>query len=52
MEYGLGEGILVSCQYYQEEKDTETFGPLPLNFFISAIKSSLFIIVDLDTNIL
>ena len=33
IEYGLGEGVLLSCQYYEEEKDTDTFGPFPLNFF-------------------
>ena len=33
-ENGLGEGILLTCQY--EKKDSgepSTFGPLPLNFF-------------------
>ena len=35
IEYGLGEGILISCQHDEEEKDNSTFGPLPLNFFKS-----------------
>ena len=33
IEHGLGEGVLLSCQYYDEKKDTDTFGPFPLNFF-------------------
>ena len=33
IEYGLGEGILLSCQHNQTNKDAETFGPFPLNFF-------------------
>ena len=33
IEYGLGEGILISCQHEEEKKDTSTFGPFPLNFF-------------------
>ena len=32
-ENGLGEGILLTCQYDQESKESSTFGPLPLNFF-------------------
>ena len=32
-ENGLGEGILITCQYDQEGKDSNTFGPLPLDFF-------------------
>ena len=32
-ENGLGEGILITCQYDQEAKDSNTFGPLPLDFF-------------------
>jgi len=32
-ENGLGEGILITCQYDQEFKDSNTFGPLPLDFF-------------------
>ena len=33
-ENGLGEGILLTCQYEQDSKKSNTFGPLPLNFFI------------------
>ena len=33
IEYGLGEGILLSCQYNEEDKGAETLGPLPLDFF-------------------
>ena len=33
-ENGLGEGILITCQYDQEFKDSNTFGPLPLDIFI------------------
>ena len=32
-ENGLGEGILITCQYDQDVKGTNTFGPLPLDFF-------------------
>ena len=32
-ENGLGEGILLTCQYEHEYKDSNTFGPLPLDFF-------------------
>ena len=32
-ENGLGEGILITCQYDQEAKGSNTFGPLPLDFF-------------------
>ena len=32
-ENGLGEGILLTCQYDQESKESNTFGPLPLDFF-------------------
>ena len=32
-ENGLGEGILITCQYDKEVKDSNTFGPLPLDFF-------------------
>ena len=32
-ENGLGEGILLTCQYDHEFKESCTFGPLPLNFF-------------------
>ena len=33
-EKGLGEGILITCQYDDDAKDSNTFGPLPLDFFI------------------
>ena len=33
IEYGLGEGILISCQHDEEQENADTFGPLPLNFF-------------------
>jgi len=32
-ENGLGEGILITCQYDEDSEDSETFGPLPLDFF-------------------
>ena len=32
-ENGLGEGILLTCQYENESKKSCTFGPLPLDFF-------------------
>ena len=32
-ENGLGEGILISCQYDDGVVESNTFGPLPLNFF-------------------
>ena len=32
-ENGLGEGILITCQYEQGAKESNTFGPLPLDFF-------------------
>ena len=32
-ENGLGEGILITCQYDQKVEESNTFGPLPLNFF-------------------
>ena len=32
-ENGLGEGILITCQYDQEAEKSNTFGPLPLDFF-------------------
>ena len=32
-ENGLGEGILITCQYDEDTKESNTFGPLPLNFF-------------------
>ena len=33
IEYGLGEGVLLGCQYNDELKNTETLGPLPLDLF-------------------
>ena len=33
-ENGLGEGILVTCQYDKNPAESNTFGPLPLDFFI------------------
>ena len=35
IEHGLGEGILLSCQQNDVQKNSETFGPFPLNFFKS-----------------
>ena len=32
-ENGLGEGILITCQYEENTKISNTFGPLPLDFF-------------------
>ena len=32
-ENGLGEGILITCQYEEDVEDSYTFGPLPLDFF-------------------
>ena len=32
-ENGLGEGILITCQFDEGAKESNTFGPLPLNFF-------------------
>ena len=32
-EYGLGEGILLTCQYNDLSKHSITYGPFPLNFF-------------------
>ena len=32
-ENGLGEGILLTCQYDNEFKESSTFGPFPLDFF-------------------
>ena len=34
-ENGLGEGILLTCQYDEGSKESNTFGPLPLNFFLN-----------------
>ena len=33
-ENGLGEGILITCQYDEDSKESNTFGPLPLDFFM------------------
>ena len=33
-ENGLGEGILITCQYDDEAGESNTFGPLPLDFFM------------------
>ena len=35
-ENGLGEGILITCQYDEDTKVSNTFGPLPLDFFYSS----------------
>ena len=32
-ENGLGEGILITCQYNEDAKASNTFGPFPLDFF-------------------
>ena len=32
-ENGLGEGILITCQYEEDTEESNTFGPLPLDFF-------------------
>ena len=32
-ENGLGEGILITCQFNEGAKESNTFGPLPLDFF-------------------
>ena len=32
-ENGLGEGILITCQYDEDSEESSTFGPLPLDFF-------------------
>ena len=34
-ENGLGEGILLTCQYELDPAESSTFGPLPLDFFSS-----------------
>ena len=33
-ENGLGEGILLTCQYEEDSKKSNTFGPFPLDFFV------------------
>ena len=32
-ENGLGEGILITCQFDEDTKESNTFGPFPLDFF-------------------
>ena len=32
-ENGLGQGILITCQYDEDTQESNTFGPLPLDFF-------------------
>ena len=32
-EYGLGEGILLTCQYNDLSQNSLTYGPFPLSFF-------------------
>ena len=32
-ENGLGEGILITCHYDEDAEESNTFGPLPLDFF-------------------
>ena len=32
-ENGLGEGILLTCQYEKDSIESLTYGPLPLSFF-------------------
>ena len=32
-ENGLGEGVLITCQYDEGAKESNTFGPFPLDFF-------------------
>ena len=32
-ENGLGEGILITCQFDEDSEESNTFGPLPLDFF-------------------
>ena len=36
-EFGIGEGILLTCQYNDTSRNSLTYGPFPLNFF--AIKN-------------
>ena len=33
-EYGLGEGILLTCQYNDLSQNSLTYGPFPLSFFL------------------
>ena len=32
-ESGLGQGILITCQHDKNDTESNTFGPLPLDFF-------------------
>ena len=32
-ENGLGEGVLLTCQYDKDSAESLTYGPLPLDFF-------------------
>ena len=34
-ENGLGEGILLTTQFYEDSKESNTFGPFPLVFFVN-----------------
>ena len=34
-ENGVGEGILLTCQYEEESSESSTYGPFPLDFFIN-----------------
>ena len=33
IEYGLGQGVLLGCQYNDPQKQADTLGPLPLSLF-------------------
>ena len=33
VEFGLGEGILITCQNYENSLTSKTLGPFPLDFF-------------------
>ena len=33
VEFGLGEGILISCHSYDDSLGSKTIGPFPLDFF-------------------
>ena len=41
-ESGLGEGILITCQYDEIAKESNTFGPFPLDFFTWFISNLCF----------
>jgi len=32
-ENGLGQGILITCQFDEDAKESNTYGPFPLDFF-------------------